>query len=158
MSENARLALVTGATGYIGGQVAQELLRRGWRVRLLSRSAEKVRNLPWGDSVVAEGRSAGPGEAEVVVAGGMESMSGAPHLLPRSRTGYVYGDVTLRDHMAYDGLWDAFTDQAMGFGTEDEYSPGDPGACTTDGQSLDDTSLNRHSGVARRIGIVADCS
>ncbi|MBO4144848.1 tryptophan-rich sensory protein [Kocuria rhizophila] len=66
MSENARLALVTGATGYIGGQVAQELLRRGWRVRLLSRSAEKVRNLPWGDSVVAEGRSAGPGEAEVV--------------------------------------------------------------------------------------------
>ena len=49
MSENARLALVTGATGYIGGQVAQELLRRGWRVRLLSRSAEKVRNLPWGD-------------------------------------------------------------------------------------------------------------
>ena len=66
MSDNARLALVTGATGYIGGQVAQELLRRGWRVRLLSRSAEKVRNLPWGDAVVAEGRSAGPGQAEVV--------------------------------------------------------------------------------------------
>ena len=66
MSDNARLALVTGATGYIGGQVAQELLRRGWRVRLLSRSAQKVRNLPWGDAVVAEGRSAGPGQAEVV--------------------------------------------------------------------------------------------
>ena len=40
MTEIARLALVTGATGYIGGQVAQELLQRGWRVRLLSRSAE----------------------------------------------------------------------------------------------------------------------
>ncbi|MDO4918923.1 tryptophan-rich sensory protein [Kocuria sp.] len=66
MSDNARLALVTGATGYIGGQVAQELLRRGWRVRLLSRSAEKVRDLPWGDAVVAKGRSAGPGQAEVV--------------------------------------------------------------------------------------------
>jgi acetyl-CoA C-acetyltransferase len=58
------------------------------------------------------------GEAEVVVAGGMESMTRAPHLLPGSRSGFTYGDVTLRDHMAYDGLWDAFTDQAMGLLTE----------------------------------------
>ena len=58
------------------------------------------------------------GEAEIVVAGGMESMSRAPHLLPGSRTGFTYGDVTLRDHMAYDGLWDAFTDQSMGLLTE----------------------------------------
>lgn len=43
----ARLALVTGATGYVGGEVAAELIRRGWRVRLLSRSAEKVKALPW---------------------------------------------------------------------------------------------------------------
>ncbi|MGO1973437.1 MAG: acetyl-CoA C-acyltransferase [Propionibacteriaceae bacterium] len=54
------------------------------------------------------------GECEVVVAGGMESMTGAPHLLPKSRDGFKYGDVTLLDHMAHDGLWDAFTDQAMG--------------------------------------------
>ena len=66
MTETARLALVTGATGYIGGQVAQELLQRGWRVRLLSRSAEKVRGLPWGDAVVPDGQSAEPGRAEVV--------------------------------------------------------------------------------------------
>ena len=59
------------------------------------------------------------GEVEVVVAGGQESMSQAPHLLEKSRTGYKYGDVTVRDHMAYDGLWDAFTDQAMGNLTED---------------------------------------
>jgi acetyl-CoA C-acetyltransferase len=59
------------------------------------------------------------GEFEVVVAGGQESMTNAPHLLPRSRAGFKYGDVTLRDHMAYDGLWDAFTDQAMGGLTED---------------------------------------
>lgn len=59
------------------------------------------------------------GEAEVVVAGGQESMSNAPHLLEKSRSGYKYGDVTVRDHMAYDGLWDAFTDQAMGNLTED---------------------------------------
>ena len=58
------------------------------------------------------------GEAEIVVAGGMESMTQAPHLLPGSRSGFTYGDVTLRDHMAYDGLWDAFTDQAMGLLTE----------------------------------------
>jgi acetyl-CoA C-acetyltransferase len=59
------------------------------------------------------------GEFEVVVAGGQESMTNAPHLLPRSRAGYTFGDVTVRDHMAYDGLWDAFTDQAMGGLTED---------------------------------------
>lgn len=66
MSDTSRLALVTGATGYIGGNVAQELLDRGWRVRVLSRSAEKVRGLPWGDRVVANGQEAGPGQAEVV--------------------------------------------------------------------------------------------
>jgi len=54
------------------------------------------------------------GEHEVVVAGGMESMTRAPHLLPGSREGYRYGNVTAVDHMDYDGLWDVFTDQAMG--------------------------------------------
>ncbi|MGN6750979.1 MAG: acetyl-CoA C-acetyltransferase [Intrasporangium sp.] len=58
------------------------------------------------------------GEVEVVVAGGQESMTNAPHLLEKSRSGFKYGDVTMRDHMAYDGLWDAFTDQAMGALTE----------------------------------------
>ncbi|MGH8825924.1 MAG: acetyl-CoA C-acetyltransferase [Jiangellaceae bacterium] len=58
------------------------------------------------------------GEFEIVVAGGMESMTRAPHLLTGSREGYRYGDVTLRDHMAYDGLWDVFTDQPMGALTE----------------------------------------
>jgi acetyl-CoA C-acetyltransferase len=45
-------------------------------------------------------------------------MTAAPHLLMGSREGYKYGDVTVRDHMAYDGLWDIFTDQAMGALTE----------------------------------------
>ncbi len=58
------------------------------------------------------------GECDVVVAGGMESMTNAPHLMTKSREGYKYGDVTVRDHMAYDGLWDVFTDQAMGGLTE----------------------------------------
>jgi len=58
------------------------------------------------------------GEFDVVVAGGQESMTNAPHLLEKSRDGFRYGDVTLHDHMAQDGLWDAFTDQAMGALTE----------------------------------------
>jgi acetyl-CoA C-acetyltransferase len=58
------------------------------------------------------------GEFDIVVAGGQESMTNAPHLLEKSREGYKYGDVTMRDHMAFDGLWDAFTDQPMGLLTE----------------------------------------
>jgi acetyl-CoA C-acetyltransferase len=58
------------------------------------------------------------GEFDVVVAGGQESMTQAPHLLPRSRSGFKYGDVTMTDSMAHDGLWDTLTDQAMGGLTE----------------------------------------
>jgi len=58
------------------------------------------------------------GEHEIVVAGGQESMTRAPHLLLGSREGTKYGDTTLTDHMQADGLWDAFTDQAMGGLTE----------------------------------------
>lgn len=58
------------------------------------------------------------GEFEIVVAGGQESMTQAPHMLEKSRAGFKYGDVTLRDHLAYDGLYDIFTDQAMGALTE----------------------------------------
>jgi acetyl-CoA C-acetyltransferase len=58
------------------------------------------------------------GEHEIIVAGGQESMSRAPHLLLEMREGHKYGDVALHDHMNYDGLWDAFTDQAMGNLTE----------------------------------------
>lgn len=58
------------------------------------------------------------GEHDVVVAGGQESMTQAPHFLAGSREGTKYGDTKLVDHMAYDGLWDALTDQAMGSLTE----------------------------------------
>ena len=59
------------------------------------------------------------GEVEIVVAGGMESMTNAPHLLPKSREGSKYGDVKLVDSMAYDALFDQFTPQAMGVLTEE---------------------------------------
>ena len=54
------------------------------------------------------------GSAEVVVAGGMESMTNAPHLLPGSRNGIRYGDATLIDHMAWDGLTNPYDGVAMG--------------------------------------------
>ncbi|MEJ5945701.1 acetyl-CoA C-acyltransferase [Pseudokineococcus basanitobsidens] len=60
------------------------------------------------------------GEADVVVAGGMESMSGAPHLLPGARAGYRFGDAVVRDATSHDGLRDAFADVSMGALTEVE--------------------------------------
>jgi len=58
------------------------------------------------------------GEFEIVVAGGMESMTNAPHLLPKSRSGYKYGSIEVLDAMAYDGLTDAFDHIPMGESTE----------------------------------------
>ncbi|HEU5470063.1 MAG TPA: acetyl-CoA C-acetyltransferase [Actinophytocola sp.] len=58
------------------------------------------------------------GEFDLVVAGGQESMTAAPHLLPKSRSGFKYGDVSMVDHMAYDGLFCAFDQVAMGASTE----------------------------------------
>jgi acetyl-CoA C-acetyltransferase len=58
------------------------------------------------------------GDADVVVAGGMESMTNAPYLLPNARAGYRMGNGELVDSMIYDGLWDAFDGVHMGAGTE----------------------------------------
>jgi acetyl-CoA C-acetyltransferase len=58
------------------------------------------------------------GEFDVIVAGGMESMSRAPHLLAGSRRGFKYGDTQLIDSMAHDGLTDAFDQVSMGESTE----------------------------------------
>ncbi|GGM19171.1 acetyl-CoA C-acetyltransferase [Dactylosporangium sucinum] len=58
------------------------------------------------------------GEFDIVVAGGMESMTNAPHLLLGQRQGYKYGDVVIKDHMAHDGLTDAYDQVSMGESTE----------------------------------------
>jgi acetyl-CoA C-acetyltransferase len=58
------------------------------------------------------------GEFEIVVAGGMESMTKAPHLLVGQREGYKYGSVELLDHMALDGLTDAYENVSMGESTD----------------------------------------
>ncbi|WP_190812557.1 acetyl-CoA C-acetyltransferase [Saccharopolyspora pogona] len=63
------------------------------------------------------------GEFEIVVAGGQESMTQAPHLLTGSREGFKYGDVQMLDHLAHDGLFCAFDQVAMGLSTE-KYNAG----------------------------------
>lgn len=69
-------------------------------------------------AIVDAARMVRVGDAAVVVAGGMESMSNAPHLLPGSRTGWKYGSIQVLDHMAFDGLTDAFDHDSMGASTE----------------------------------------
>jgi acetyl-CoA C-acetyltransferase len=54
------------------------------------------------------------GDNDLVVAGGMENMSLAPHLMPASRTGLKFGEGVLRDSMQWDGLWDVYSDRPMG--------------------------------------------
>ncbi|MGO4452844.1 acetyl-CoA C-acetyltransferase [Arthrobacter sp. RAF14] len=69
-------------------------------------------------AVIDAARLIRSGEADVVVAGGQESMTRAPHLLPGSRQGWNYGTVQALDHAAHDGLTDAFDGQSMGLSTE----------------------------------------
>ena len=69
-------------------------------------------------AVIDAARLIRSGEASVVVAGGMESMSQAPHLLRGSRAGWMYGDVTAVDHAAHDGLTDAYDRESMGLSTD----------------------------------------
>ncbi|HWA66437.1 MAG TPA: acetyl-CoA C-acetyltransferase [Mycobacteriales bacterium] len=70
------------------------------------------------DAIALADQLISAGEYDVVVAGGMESMTNAPHLLPNSRKGFKYGDTAMVDSMAYDGLFCAFDQCAMGESTE----------------------------------------
>jgi acetyl-CoA C-acetyltransferase len=70
------------------------------------------------DAIALAGQLIRLGEFEVVMAGGMESMTRAPHLLPDSRTGTKYGSIEVIDAMAHDGLTDAFDHVSMGESTE----------------------------------------
>ncbi|PRW64600.1 acetyl-CoA C-acetyltransferase [Actinopolyspora mortivallis] len=70
------------------------------------------------DAIALADQQIRAGEFDVVVAGGQESMTRAPHLLGKSREGFKYGDVNMLDHMAHDGLFCAFDQMAMGASTE----------------------------------------
>jgi len=84
------------------------------------------------------------GEADIIVAGGMESMTNAPYLLPGARAGYRIGDQTVVDSMMYDGLFCAFDQCAMGAGTE-KYAA----SAGLDRQSQDQLAANSHERAAR---------
>jgi acetyl-CoA C-acetyltransferase len=69
-------------------------------------------------SVMLAAQAIKTGDAEIVVAGGMESMSTAPYYLEKARFGYRMGDGTIQDHMLHDGLWDVVNDFHMGASNE----------------------------------------
>jgi len=83
------------------------------------------------------------GEADIVVAGGMESMTNAPYLLPGARAGYRIGDQSVIDSMMYDGLFCAFDQCAMGAGTE-KYAA----SAGIDRASQDDLAAKSHERAA----------
>lgn len=69
-------------------------------------------------AIIDAARMIRTGDASAVVAAGMESMTRAPHMLMGSRDGWTYGSVEVLDHMAYDGLTDAYDRESMGASTE----------------------------------------
>ncbi|MCP3854579.1 MAG: acetyl-CoA C-acetyltransferase [Actinomycetia bacterium] len=88
----------------------------------------------------------GAGRADIVVAGGMESMTNSPYLLPGARAGYRAGDQTIIDSMMYDGLFCAFDACAMGAGTE-KYSA----SYNVPRQAQDELSARSHERAATAI-------
>ena len=93
------------------------------------------------------------GEFDIVVAGGMESMTNAPHLLPGSREGVKYGNATLVDSMAFDALTCAFDDLPMGEATEGynaRYS------LTREDQDAFSARSHQRAAVAQKNGVFAD--
>jgi len=94
------------------------------------------------------------GEYDIVVAGGQESMTQAPHILKGSREGTKYGKTTMLDHMEYDGLWDALTDQAMGSLTETRNAATD--SLTREEQDAFGARSHQLAAAAQANGLFAD--
>src|ERR1700710_1415905 len=107
--------VLTAGAGQMPARQAAVAAGIGWDVPSLSINKMCLSGI---DAIALADQLIRAGEFDVVVAGGQESMTQAPHLLPHSRAGYKYGDVTVLDHLAYDGLHDVFTDQPMGALTE----------------------------------------
>ena len=107
--------VLTAGAGQMPARQAAVAAGIGWDVPALTINKMCLSGI---DAIALADQLIRAGEFDVVVAGGQESMTRAPHLLMNSRSGYKYGDVTVLDHMAYDGLHDVFTDQPMGALTE----------------------------------------
>ena len=94
------------------------------------------------------------GDAEVVVAGGMESMTNAPYLLPGARAGYRMGNNEVIDSLINDGLWCAFDAVHMGAGTENYV--GQVGGITRDAQDELAAKSHERAAAAQKEGRFAD--
>ncbi|HEY0247154.1 MAG TPA: acetyl-CoA C-acyltransferase [Gryllotalpicola sp.] len=106
------------------------------------------------DAVMAADRLIRLDEADIVVAGGMESMSRAPHLLAGSRGGMPFGPVTMMDALEYDGLWDIRTGQSMGSLTDHANDEGE--RISREEQDAFSARSHRLAAAARDAGVFAD--
>ena len=107
--------VLTAGAGQMPARQAAIKAGIGWDVPTLTINKMCLSGI---DAIALADQLIRAGEFDVVVAGGQEAMTKAPHLLLDSRNGYKYGDVMVKDHLAYDGLHDVFTDQPMGALTE----------------------------------------
>ncbi len=107
--------VLPAGTGQNAARQAARLAGIGWEVPASSVNKVCLSGLT---AVIDAARMIAVGDATVVVAGGMESMTRAPHLLMGSRDGWAYGSVEVLDHLAYDGLTDAYDHESMGASTE----------------------------------------
>ncbi len=95
----------------------QAALRGGLNARVAAMTINKVCGSGL-KSVALAAQSVMLGEGDIIVAGGMESMSNCPYLLPDARGGYRIGDRQVVDSMIHDGLWDVYEDYHMGMTAE----------------------------------------
>ncbi|MEO8815031.1 MAG: acetyl-CoA C-acetyltransferase [Mycobacterium sp.] len=142
--------VLTAGAGQIPARQAAVGAGIGWDVPALTINKVCLSGL---DAIALADQLIRAGEFDVVVAGGQESMTKAPHLLTNSRAGYRYGDVTVVDHMGYDGLHDAFTDQPMGALTEQR---NDVDKLTRRAQDEFSAASHQRAAAAWKDGVFAD--
>ena len=122
----------------------------GWDVPALSINKMCLSGI---DAIALADQLIRAGEFDVVVAGGQESMTQAPYILPGARGGYRYGNAEILDHTAFDGLHDAFTDQAMGLLTE---QGNDTDGFTREQQDEFAARSHQLAAAAQKNGVFAD--
>ncbi len=122
----------------------------GWDVPALSINKMCLSGI---DAIALADQLIRAGEFDVVVAGGQESMTQAPYILPGARGGYRYGNAEILDHTAFDGLHDVFTDQAMGLLTE---QGNDTDGFTREQQDEFAARSHQLAAAAQKNGVFAD--
>ncbi len=148
-----RRALVTGATGYIGGSLVSELLERGWAVRTLSRSRDKAETMSWAESLVPAGQSAAAGEIEVVEGDATDAEDVA-----RAMQGIDVAWYLLHSMSDADDLLQAETDMARTFADAAE-NAGISRIVYLAGLHPDDEELSEHLASRTAVGeLLLDCA